>query len=240
MDVVWESGSGMIPGITASILQAAAAAGGITFVSPTDTAVQGANTLAVTPALPIAHQADDLAILFARSDQDTTTLLTGTGWTKLRQDAESLGRDMTSAIFYKKLTDSDTDGYVDTTVAEEHSASVIVFRGVDTTNPFDVTEVYEHTAGSGNPTSPAITTVTNNCCIVLLYGPNQYYLTAAGAPTGYTLASEIINEIQNEQAVAYRLDAGTLGEKVLTPWLNTVSSESAVAVQCYTLALRPA
>ena len=66
---------------------------------------------------------------------------------------------------------------------------IVGYRGVDTTNPFDVTPSAIHTVNAINAvviTPAAITTVTNGAVVADLFYLSSNELTAAGFPTGYT------------------------------------------------------
>jgi len=98
-------------------------------------------------------------------------------------------RDTTFEVSYKMLTE------IETSVSLEHSgggsnyagsAVVLVFRGVDSTNPLDVSV----TASSGKDSSianpPAITPVTDGAMAVICIGCVGYAYIAGDPPSGFT------------------------------------------------------
>ena len=115
----------------------------ITFVgSDLNQTNSGTANLALT--LP-THQADDFGIIYGRADEQGTVPVLGiavaTGWTELRNDNPTSGRDRVEYIWYKKFTSSsETNPEMTTDTDQERSVSVHVFRGVDTTTQFDVAD----------------------------------------------------------------------------------------------------
>ncbi len=223
--------------------QAPAPAAGITFVG-SDRGVGDAG-INIPLTLP-AHAADDFGIVFAGGDGGVTgfSITAASGWTELFDAQEVTGRNRRSAVFYKKLTSgSETDPVLTSANNDQISASVHVFRGVDTVTPFDVSEAADHGQNSFNFNTPAITTVSDNCAILALGAQTHNNVTAWGAPTGYTLGENIaaadLSRNHYNQAVAYLLDAGSAGANGNISWNNTGAGGLAdwTAV---TLALRPA
>lgn len=215
----------------------------ITFVG-SDIGDESVSATAITLTQP-THQTDDFGILIANLFGLETIDVTTTGWTELRYDIATQGVDRNTAIWYKKYTSSSEANPVMTVTTgtnNQRAISLHVFRGVDTTTPFDATEQFLDVLATANPTNTAITTVTNNACLILFQHLSGNALTAIGLPT--TPSGLVQGEFQlagtwRYHSVAYKLDVGTAGTITPSAWTNTVSSDTYES-SCYTIALRPA
>ncbi|MBI3094006.1 MAG: Ig-like domain-containing protein, partial [Rhodocyclales bacterium] len=129
----------------------------------------GAGTLAaanggnVTPTLP-GHQADDLLLCAATSNDNTAHSVATGGWAQVYQLAQTGSGNPRSSLFYKKAASAaETNPTFTHTVGGGIVAGCTAFRGVDTTTPFDVAYAASHTAdtvNSNNVTSGSMSTVT--------------------------------------------------------------------------------
>ena len=209
---------------------------------------QGFNANNLTPTLP-THAADDFMLAFmwcdAQPTAPTTALITATGWTNLYQDELNTdGRDTSWSLWYKKATSSsETDPVftVDTSVV--HTVQIAVFRGVDTTTPFDVTTTSNGGTNDETPPLPTITTVNDNCAIVVFGGQSHDDLSAFGAPSGYTLNVGIDRGSGAHRGYnygAYLLDAGTAALEDPGSWTHTGNGSGVADWQNVTIALRAA
>ena len=192
-----------------------------------------------------SHQADDFAIIFCIGDEisgiGTWSITVASGWTELFSFNHTAGRDRDVACFYKKLTSgSETNPTATYSVTEQISASVSVFRNVDTDTPFDVAEQVSEIVNTSLPTNPAITTVNDNAAIVLWHGISGDDITVAGAPTGYVLGESLTNNagLNRGQFVAYLLDSGATGTKTPGAWTHTASPTNIDDSSMATIALR--
>jgi hypothetical protein len=199
-------------------------------------------TTSIQFTLP-THATDDFGIAFCYTTEDTATMAIDQGWSELRSDINTTGSDYLTYIFYKKLTSgsetSPTVSYTGTGAA--HAGILAVFRGVDTTTPFDVTEQYTFAENNSNPTCPAITPVTNNGALVLIMGNNGNEISAFGAPStpaGMAIGPSELDPA-NILALAYLLDHGTASTITPTAWTNTVSGNTYESA-AYSLVLRSA
>jgi len=192
------------------------------------------------------HQADDFGIIYAFADAGSTvpvlSVVTASGWTTLVDNEEHTpGRDRVNFVAYKKFTSSsETNPSVQiATISEEMQCAVLVFRGVDPTNPFDVTYTSNSGADNETPTPQPITTESPNCAIVLLNGQNDNDHNAAGAPAGYTLGpSDMRSNLTNRNiATAYNLDAGAAGLKSPGAWTHDADGVNTSDYSNYTIAL---
>jgi len=196
----------------------------------------------LTLTLP-THQEDDFAIVYCRADEAgaiaTWTETAAGGWAKLREDNFTEGRDRVEAIFYKKLSASESNPTFQSSVNEQISASVNIFRNVDPDTPFDVTEMVLHNQNDPTPPNPTITTANDNAALIVLNGQTHDDITTAGAPVGFTIATDITGSVKDhrQQVVAYQLDSGVAGLKTIGDWTHSFNN-TASEYSTYTLALR--
>lgn len=219
----------------------------ITFVG-SDSAEAGSGTADMTLTLP-SHQADDFAIAYGRSDDDVPVLAISTaGWTELDQRSPTSDRDRSEAVFFRRFTSgSETNPTMTIDTSQEHSFSVHVFRGVDTTTAFDATPNFQFTEGTNDttPTNPAITSATDDACLILLHGATHDDISVAGAPStpaGMTIGETVLGTANDHrgQITAYLLDAGTAGTITPTAWTHTSNPTSVSDFSLYSLLLRAA
>ncbi len=219
----------------------------ITFVG-SNSGQEAANTTGITLTLP-THAADDFGIIYARADESGTvpvlSIGSATGWTLLRNDNPIDGRDRVEYGWYKKFTSgSETNPVVNIDTAQEHSASVHVFRGVDTTTPFDVAEQVNSGSNDTTPVNPAITPVTANGCLILFHGATHDDISVAGVPTtpsGITLGETILGGTNDHrgQITGYKLDYGSAATITPTAWTHTSSPTNTAEWTVITIVLRP-
>jgi hypothetical protein len=129
----------------------------------------------LTGGLSTAPITDDLVIVVRQwtSTQDKTFATSSGGWTKLVDIAVSAAQGTNLGVFYKIMgTTPDTSIVLNgnDSTAEATSIAVQVFRGVNTTTPFDVTTTTVTQASTGIPNPPAITPTTANSIIVVAAG----------------------------------------------------------------------
>jgi len=198
-----------------------------------DTDSQGANTTSLSPTLP-THAAGQHGFLYARSDDGTPSpamaLTVATGWTLIAYQNPTTGRDRHEYYWYKKFTSSsETAPVITIDQSEPHSLCLDVFSGGDDATILDVTPVFASDANNALPTNSAITTVTDNCAILLYHGATHNDISVAGAPSGYTLGQSLTpgSSYNHRQLFsAYLLDAGSLGTKTPGVWTHTASPRS--------------
>ncbi len=162
------------PTITPTISVSPSVGSGITFIN-------SAQSTTGTLTLPTGLQQNDLVIV--ASYRDDTTVALATGYTNGQQ---GLSNSVNYRWAYKFMPATP-----DTTITGLDSTNVIhiamVFRGVNTTTPLDVTVPAVATNTAGMPNPPSITPVTNNSMIVAIGYLDDDIITAT-APTNYTLA----------------------------------------------------
>ena len=188
----------------------------------------GATTLSGSGAISLTGlglQEDDVVFVFMADDNNNGGSAPS-GWTT--HIAENFTNSVYNSVWYKVMgATPDTS----VTVPEVSAWVVAAFRGIDTTNIFDVTTVGPNTTTT-DPDPPSITTVTDDSMIVVFGGfDDQNRALDVIPPSGYTLAAAEDND--GTTMVAYKLlsTAGTEDPGLF----DTGTSDSTVA---YTIALR--
>ena len=226
--------------------------GAITFVGG-DMDREASNTNDLTFVLP-THQADDFAIVTVGSQfTDNATISTNaTGWAQRGSTRDNGGQasKQLSAIFYKKLTSSsESNPSFQWSAADYHTGQLTVWRGVDTTTPFDTTETYSRTINEGNSTHPAITTTTDNCALILWDLATHDDIEVIGLPTtpsglvGLDASDQSIGGPTNvndwrQSVTCYKENVGSAGTYTPSVWTHTVQSTNVMEHMLYTIALR--
>ena len=227
------------------LYDAAGGGGAITFVDSDVNDAEPGTSL----ALSFTCQEDDYALIYARSDEAGTVnvmTINGGGWTGIDNRNPTTGRDRVEYLFGRVMDGTETTVTVDYTVSEEISASIHIFRGVDTTTPLDVSVVFDAGANNATPTNPAITPTTANGALVLFSGQTVNDVTTPGlptTPTGLSLGETVHGASTSNhrgQCTAYKLDYGSAATITPTAWTHTVSAPSVAEYSSWTVALRPA
>ena len=200
----------------------------------------------ITLTLP-THQADDFAVLVVNeveggNPKPSHSINTATGWTKHRTDNGIAGTDRQTTIFYKKFTSSsETDPAVASSKEGNRCCFVRVFRGVDTTTAFDVTETFADTQDDYDAPAPAITPTTANGALLLVWNAAGGGIDSHGAPStpssmvgGESSFADSINQFD-----AYLLDYGSAATITPGVWGNSTSGGGPDSSN-YSIALRPA
>ncbi len=145
------------------------AASTISFVAAgTQVAGTGAS---ITPGIPGGTLANDFAVLIvAGRPTDTSEPTVPAGWTFRSSSLREVGaNDLKLMTFYRVLQGGDTNPSITlpgTWTAGGMSGQIAVWRGVDTTTPFDLADVTGNAAANNTLTPPPITTVTNGAWAV--------------------------------------------------------------------------
>lgn len=164
----------------------------ITFVAAeTVPSATGASTLSVTK--PTGTAEDDIIIAIACSDDGDDTNDLPSGFTAIFDGAITNGAGTNDSYYtlgYKIAGASEPASYTFSFASsvEPSVAGLATFRGVDTTNPLDVTPT-ENAVGDTAPTdheSPSITTVTNDCAILCCFG-HEAECVVTTPETGFTM-----------------------------------------------------
>ncbi len=127
----------------------------------------GAAGTTFTPDSILDHVADDWLIYLIGQDATPSAAFTATaGWTVA--DAGGADDTLRSCVVYKKATGTNSESapQITSAVSGNWSATLLVYRGLDTTNCMDATPTVTRYATTLDYTTPAITTVTNNSIII--------------------------------------------------------------------------
>ena len=138
-------------------------------------------------SLPSGLQAGDIVIVVVSSDDILTNDgVQGQGYTNIPRGANELpGRK----IAYKLMSLTPDSTVNIERVYNNRSAYVVqAWRGVDTTNVFDVATPAEATGTTGDPNAPAITPVTVGALVIAIgmQDDDDSTLATITHPTGYT------------------------------------------------------
>jgi len=121
----------------------------------------------------LSIQADDFAVVFSGSTNTGVTIGITSGWTELITIKGNDTRDGRVAVGYKVLDGTETSVSIGPNDnGNGITAIVMVFRGIDTSNPFDVAETTSTTINTNDGVSPAITP-TNDAVIVCVEGASS-------------------------------------------------------------------
>lgn len=179
----------------------------------------------VTPGLP-THQTGDLLLCAATSNDNNAHSVSTSGWSAVYQIAQSATTQPRSSLFYKVATSA-----AETAPTITHSSGGIVagcsaFRGVDTTNPFDVayaTSHYADTTDSTNVTSGSMTTVTANAMMLFVGHVNDNTCSLSASVAGGLTWSQSFCRDSNQGAdelvalhYATKATAGAIGPITFT------------------------
>lgn len=199
----------------------------------------GALSTDLTITLPGGTTTDDVVYLGVATGivSDPTFAMTTAGYTKLCDLSNvNTGTYANLAVFRKIMGATPDTTAVVTAVSLGYLVGVVhVWRGADLATPEDATTTTA-VAGSKNPDSPSITTVTANA-IVLSFGAAGTDDTAVTAPTNYNNQGDI-NQTLQTVAVASRLivSAGAENPAAWTDFSGPARPSMAAA----TVAIRPA
>lgn len=168
-----------------------------------------------TVSFPGGVAENDVAIAWGQAAS------TPSGWTEISSRSFNMRA-------FRKVQGSTPDTSI--TLTGSGCTGVMIFRGVDTTTPEDATPT---NSGTNNPA--AITTVTDECMIAVLYFGEAVFVSYTAAPSGYADIGSANNTVEEKGIGGGYLLVGTAG--VYDPGsFNTDETEARV----HTIALRPA
>lgn len=204
--------------------------------------MQSGTGTSLTFNLPGDIEADDFALCVLKADSQTVTTNTSApaGWTALvDSEIHTGGRDRMSSIYYRKLDGTETTVEMTIDRSDQFSGTMTVFRGVDTTTPFDIGYTSSNGENNVNPAAPGITTLNAGTVVYTFHNFTHDDHTALGAPSGYTLTGgRISSTLQHGgHAAAWRTVPTSQAE---TPgvWTHTTNGTTVAEYSCYTMALR--
>lgn len=219
------------------------ATGTITASAPTGTgsvtypltATTASSSTAVTDVVltkPTGMQGGDVMVAQIVSDGAPTLTTVPAGWTLAVPDDMAPNGSPTTRVYYKVV--SGAVGVAESTepasytwvqsIAKRFGAGIAVFRGCDTTTPWDGDAVYfNQTASATTIVSPAITTVTPNGMLVRGIGLNSTSATAT-VPAGFSEKFEVTGGRTSELSTQAQTTAGTFGPHSSTLSLTQTGS----------------
>jgi hypothetical protein len=221
--------------------------GAITFVAAgAQTAGTGAS---ITPAIPAGTAAGDFAVLIvAGRPSDTSEPAAPAGWTLRSSSLREVGAaDLKIMTFYRVLDGADANPTVSLPAnwqgnARGMSGQIAVWRGVDTTTPFDVNDVTGDSGAVRDWTPPGITTVTDGAWAVSAVATsddNALIVNVANGFTGRMTGAAYDTTSGGDHAVGLATKPqSSAGLVSMLEWRQNVNhSDSWVSI---TFALRPA
>lgn len=170
-----------------------------------------------------------------------------TGWTLIGQISETTGRNFRLMLAYKIATSGSEPAATFTgdsvTAGVENSGAILTFRGIDTSNPLDVTFVeVDHTQKINNADNPSthtynpITTVTNGSFVIVAEHLAATKVVTSGVPTGYSTALAINDNLTGNEHVWYKsVSAGTDSPSAAGHILDSTVGDGG----SFTIAIRP-
>lgn len=208
----------------------------------TPTTAESSSATNLDCSIPTGWQADDFAIATCTKDNDTGNWTATAGWTRLAQWPTTAGTDRHPAIFYRKLVGGDgTPNFAHNTSANEMSVMMHVFRGVDTSTPFDQTEQKTEGTNDTTPDQPDITTQTDDAWVVCVHFSTHDDISVAGPPpTAYTVRGNLVGSaMDNRIQIVATKEIASAGSQTIGSWTHTSSPTNQADWTCVTLALKP-
>jgi len=202
---------------------------------------------ALTAGVDTTARAGDLVVVIGSTlntttDADFTNFMSTSGYTKLDEWYVNGTSDTNAAIFYKFMGSTPDTTVASTAFSANKSWRVLVFRGVDLTNPFDVTRTVVTETASMNADPPDITPVTDGCMMIAL---NVSVATSTQRGTITYPAFSTVDKLLGLNSATYStvLTAmewqATAGLWAPSVWTNSGNSASYTSI-AICLALRPA
>ncbi len=192
--------------------------------------LENSNEIAMT--IPGGAQADDVMIAYCHQSENTDQQNWdddgggGNGWTQLRDDRTTGGRDMETAIYYKVHSGSESNPTFtwDVSITEPMAGSMVVYRGVDTLYPPKVT--YKNAQNSGNPPNPMVQVDGDNSTVICIHSQTHDDVTESAAPTGFTMRVDGWINSTADHMNHYVADITGINKSEYTPpdWQHTVAN----------------
>ena len=203
-----------------------------------NTAINGGD---VTVTLPVVMQENDFVLAFGGHGRFAGVVpsISTAGYSNSANwgSATAPGRiGVYASKFMGASPDVDFLGVGSADAQDAVGFTALVFRGVDLSNPFDVTPTTTNGGTSGVPNSPSITTVTPGCAIISL-GLSRAFDSVVTPPTGYgdTICVSADDTTDVSVMMAW-ITQGSAGTEDPGPW----SGITATGWLAGTVALRPA
>lgn len=205
------------------------ASSGITYVGGDSDEKDQNDSGLLTMTLPVLAN-NDFGLMWVNSDGAGNTGIYSeavvAGWTLQDTVEATSGRDRKAFLFYKWFVPGDSEGTVtidaDPAVYRGRGCSMMVFRGVNTGQAFDVTPVLGQGQNDDTPSTESITPTSDNCCIVSFMGMNAGVSRTVTwtPPLGHELGPTY-NSNRTWGAGGYLLDQGTAAPTGNLDWTPT-------------------
>jgi hypothetical protein len=112
------------------------------------------------------------------------------GYTEVADLYANSINDSQMAVYFKVLSSPESDVQFNLGVSTTSRAAIYVWRGVDQTNPLDVTTTSGTSSATGRPDAPSITTITDKAVVIAVgaaaYGGSPAEGQPLTAPSGMT------------------------------------------------------
>lgn len=183
----------------------------------------------LTMSVPGGVVDGDFLLMTIYADRSLTTITTPAGWTRLTDiEPSRVPSDPLTTGLAWRLASSEPATY-DATISDTVTCSgvIVAYENIDQATPFDVTPIAAHIDDQFDTTKPTpqpITTVTANADVITLQLVSNSAITAAAAPTNYTLRVDHTPFDDRNILIADRAIA-TPGVETIGAWLNVASAE---------------
>ena len=217
---------GLLVLLIAGQLFTLAADAAIAYRAGSNAGVASSSSLSIT--LPAGTVANDVLIATIAVRPVGTTIGTPSGWTKIRNTAQSSDVTLNMATFYRVATGSDAASYTWTFSGSSHTGAVggmLAFSGVDTSSPIEV-EGGNTTSGGYTHRANQVTTSSANAMLV-----SSHAFTSASSgwtpPTGMTEAVDAASEARPATGgMALEMNYKTQASAAVTGNFDAVASSS--------------
>lgn len=137
----------------------------------------------VTPSLPLGWLTDDIFIC-AIVSRDNVNSTMPPGWVAIDTGTNN-GANLRTTTFYKVAISGDTNPTVTHPGGNNIEATIVAYRGVDTTNPLDVIGTIRVNPSSTIVTATSITTITDTARVIFTGSifSRSTFSTYTGIPT---------------------------------------------------------
>lgn len=158
-------------------------------VESTQDSSQDSNSTSFTMTKPTGVANDDLLVAVFNSDGASDPSSSPSGWTAEANINTIAGNDSSVHAYYKVITNAAGEPATyqwDKASGETWYGTILRISGADTTTPMDATAVTSEPGNTSTPTSPSITTVTNNAMLLAVSSADSRIVAITSNPSGMT------------------------------------------------------
>lgn len=226
------------------LLMASLSFGAITVNESVNAEADNSTTLTLTKPANVAN-GDYLIAMVLATMNGTPNMTEPAGWTIYAQQESKVGRDRTSQIVYKKITDAGSEpaNYTWTNIAGSYWAGGIVrVSGIDLTTPEDcVSALTTNNNWDGVAPCPSVTTATDGALVFAVQFIDEDVTAPAESGSSYTttLFTELNNSSFGANTHVGYFTQGSAGATptILYSWTGYAGTED---TDMYQVAFRPA